>query len=216
MPSPAKSDALIRDFWRAPANPTSPIGRAARLINTRKRRAPSSRTYRRRRRTTFRTGRTAPSSNLLIRTSGPTGSGIARTALKNYRKMMTTTFHHHIGPTARSYRKGTQTTWQARSTDEEIRGAGRRGAETKEAEALQRREQREQAAAARRMQRAAEADKRRLEREAAALVRKQQREAEAAKKDRTSAPEGRPEGHRPHQRGLGAQEPQGGRGARTR
>ena len=52
----------------------------------------------------------------------------------------------------------------------------------REAEALARREQREAAAAARRMQRAAEADKRRQEREAAALVRKQQREAEAAEK----------------------------------
>jgi len=52
----------------------------------------------------------------------------------------------------------------------------------KEQEALQRREEREQAAAARRLARAAEADQRRIQREAAALARKQQREAEAAKK----------------------------------
>ena len=167
VPSPAKSDQIIKDFLSSPSKSDVTYRRAARLINTRRRRAPSSRIY--------------PKDDVSYRSDGSRHQDLlirTRDRRLRYREdgsqKLPGDEDYNMPPSAIGPHVDTErypTTPAPRATYSTTNSRSRRPRNrVREAEALARREQREAAAAARRMQRAAEADKRRLEREAAALI----------------------------------------------
>ena len=225
VPSPPPSPITvpprqIRTFWRAPANPTSPIGRTARLIkrSTRKRRAPSS-LIRRRRRMTYRTGRTAPSYKPTDPDFATDGLRYREDGSQNYLGMMTTTFHHHtVGPHADSERGPRLRGRHVRPTTAPRGAGGSRGTEGAGGRGFWhegRSANRPQPPLVECRERPRRTNVDWRERPRLDLENSSAR-PRPAKKIEASAPERRSEGHRPHQRGLGFEEPQGGRGARTR